>query len=167
MLEESPVSDLITEELRTLRNNVPGVRGSITATTDGLLVAHDLPGLEPTQLAALVAALHAVAVRASLSTQVGQFREVITRGGDGYLAVYAAGGAAIVGVLGVSDMNLAMLNLQARKVIEHISQHAAGLVRRPQDPSPQAGLAAPPASYEQGPPLPSRRPTGEWPQFPG
>ena len=130
MREEPPVSDLITDELRSIRDNVPGVRGSITATSDGLPVAHDLPGLEPTQIAALVATMHAVAARASLSTQCGQVKEVITRGADGYLAVYAAGSAAIVGVLGLSDMNVAMLNLQARKSIDRIGEYSASLVRR-------------------------------------
>ena len=88
------MTDLIADELRLIRISVPGVRGSIAATTDGLLVAHDVPGLEPTQIAALVAAIHAVAVRASWSTECGQLKEVITRGSDGYLAVYAAGSAA-------------------------------------------------------------------------
>ena len=121
MGEQPPVTDLIADELRLIRQNVPGVRGSITATADGLLVAHDVQGLEPTQIAALVAATHAIAVRASLSTGCGQLREVITRGSDGYLAVYSAGPAAIVAVLGVSDMNIAMLNFQARKMLDRIA----------------------------------------------
>jgi hypothetical protein len=108
-------------------------------------------GIEPTQIAALVAATHAVAVRASLSTQCGQLREVITRGSDGYLAVYSAGPAAIVAVLGVSDMNVAMLNFQVRKMIERIAGHSAGLSRRPR---PAAGEAA---GGEAGESLPGRR----------
>ncbi|HEY0936954.1 MAG TPA: roadblock/LC7 domain-containing protein, partial [Trebonia sp.] len=106
MDNEPPASELIADELRLIRKNVSGVRGSITATTDGLLVAHDIHGIEPTQVAALVAAAHAVALRASLSTECGPLREGITRGTDGYLAVYSAGGTAIVAVLGVSDMNV-------------------------------------------------------------
>jgi len=121
-----------------IRQNVPGIRGSITATRDGLLVAHDVHDLEPTGIAALVAALHAVAARASLSTQGGQLREVVSRGADGYLAVYAAGDAAIVAVLGTNDMNVAMLNLQARKMIDRITEHSAGLVK-----SPPPGSAGP------------------------
>jgi predicted regulator of Ras-like GTPase activity (Roadblock/LC7/MglB family) len=131
MAEETPATELIADELRQIRKHVHGVRGSITATADGLVVAHDVHGLEPTQIAALVAATHAVAVRASLSTQCGQLKEVITRGSDGYLAVYSAGPAAIVAVLGVGDMNVAMLNFQARKMIERITEHAAALTRRP------------------------------------
>jgi predicted regulator of Ras-like GTPase activity (Roadblock/LC7/MglB family) len=197
MREEPPVSDLITDELRSIRNSVPGVRGSVTATSDGLLLAQDLPGLEPTQVAALVATMHAVAARASLSTQCGQVREVITRGADGYLAVYAAGAAAIVGVLGLSDMNIAMLNLQARKMIDRIGEHSASLVRPspivppvpappPPPPAPEQPTGYPaPGGYDAGgyrdssygnaryggypdtPALPTRRPTGEWPRYTG
>ena len=47
MRYQSSVRDPIAEELRLIRQNVPGVRGSITATSDGLLVAHDMHGLEP------------------------------------------------------------------------------------------------------------------------
>lgn len=159
MRYQRAVTDPIAEELRLIRQNVPGVRGSITATSDGLLVAHDMHDLEPTQIAALVAATHAVAVRASLSTECGQLKEVITRGTDGYLAVYAAGGAAIVAVLGTSELNVAMLNFQARKMIERIAGHSAGLVR-----GPRADSAAPPVPAVPGSPgEDDERPAGDAP----
>jgi hypothetical protein len=179
MDEQPAMTELIADELRLIRSNVPGARGGITATSDGLLIAQDMTGIEPTQIAALVAAMHAVASRASLSTECGQLREVITRGSDGYLAVYAAGGAAIVAVLGASDMNVALLNLQARKMIDRIAEHAASLTRRPQPgpAAPAAVSAAEPGSPgapgapgqlddgaagggEGAAPLPARRPDG-------
>ena len=138
MAEKLVTTDPITDELQRIRNNVPGVRGSITATTDGLLVAFDVHRLEPTQIAALVAATHAVAVRASLSTECGQLQEVITRGRDGYLAVYAAGDAAIVAVLGTTELNVAMLNFQARTMIERIAELAAEVARTRLPDSPVA-----------------------------
>jgi len=161
MREELVVTDLIADELRLIRISVPGVRGSIAATTDGLVVAHDVPGLEPTQIAALVAAIHAVAVRASWSTEGGQLKEVITRGSDGYLAVYAAGSAAVVAVLGTTDLNIAMLNFQARKMIERITAHSASLARRPPAGSP--AVPAPPGhgAAVAGESLPARRPRAE------
>jgi uncharacterized protein len=160
MHNEPAVSDPIIDELRLIRKNVPGIRGSITATSDGLLVAHDVHDLEPTQIAALVAATHAVAVRASLSTACGQLKEVITRGSDGYLAVYAAGGTAIVAVLGTTELNVAMLNFQARTIIERIAGHLAGLARRPEADS-AAVSGAPEKDNESrggGESLPVRRP---------
>jgi len=51
MRRRPAASDQIGEELRLLRKSVPGVRGSITATSDGLLVAHDVHDLEATQIA--------------------------------------------------------------------------------------------------------------------
>jgi len=171
MRYDAAVTEPITEELRLIRQSVPGVRGSVTTTSDGLLVAHDTHGIEPTQVAALVAATHAVAVRASLSTECGQLKEVITRGSDGYLAVYAAGGTAIVAVLGSADLNVAMLNFQARRMIERIAEHSVGLARGPR-PDAAAAAAVPDDAApgdavpdDDGPagdePLPARRERGE------
>jgi predicted regulator of Ras-like GTPase activity (Roadblock/LC7/MglB family) len=69
---------------------MPGVRGSNTVTTDGRWSRTTCPALSRPDRG-LVAATRAVAARASLSTESGPLKEVITRGNDGYLAVYAAG----------------------------------------------------------------------------
>jgi len=160
MSKEPPVSERISGELRLIRENVPGVRGSITASSDGLLVAEDVRDLEPTQIAALVAAMHAVAVRAAGNTQCGQFKEVITRGSEGYLAVYAAGTAAIVAVLGTAELNGGILNLQARAVIERIAAHSAGTAKRRAPASATVPASSGQAGQNGTGPLPARRPRG-------
>jgi hypothetical protein len=132
MPRDPALADQIGQELTLIRERVPGVRGSVAATSDGILIAHDVRDLEPTQIAALVAAMHAVAVRAALSTESGQLKDVITRASDGYLAVYAAGRAAIVAVLGTTELNIAILNYQARTIIERVAEHLADVARRPQ-----------------------------------
>lgn len=137
---------------------MPGVRGAITASSDGLLLAQDVDDLEPTQIAALVAAMHAVAVRAAGNTQCGQLKEVITRGSEGYLAVYAAGVAAIVAVLGTAELNVAMLNLQARTVIERIAQYSTQSVKRPSAGSAPVPAFPGEAGHNEAGPLPARRP---------
>jgi uncharacterized protein len=134
MRNDPEVTALISQELRLIRQNVPGVRGAITATRDGLLVGQDVHDLAATQIAALVAALHSVAVQASLLTDCGQLKEVLTRSSHGYLAVYAAGGTSIVAVLGTPELNVGMLNYQARKMIDRIAAHSAGFARQPQAP---------------------------------
>ena len=121
----SAVEDDVRAELELIRANVPGVRGSLAATIDGLVVAHDLPDIEPTQLAALAAATFSLASRATLLTGCGNFREAVARGSDGYLAVYAAGDRAIVAVMGTSSLNVAMLQYRARQFIERVAAHAA------------------------------------------
>src|ERR1700748_436760 len=84
------VEEGVRAELQAIRDQVAGVRGSLVATSDGLVVAHDIPDVEPTQIAALAAATLAVARRATLATERGTFRDAGARGSDGYLAVHAA-----------------------------------------------------------------------------
>lgn len=119
------VEEQVRAELEQIRANVAGVRGSLVATSDGLVVAHDIPDVEPAQIAALAAATLAVARRATLATDCGTFREAVARGSDGYLAVYAAGDSAIVAVTGTSSLNVGMLQYRAREVIERIAAQSS------------------------------------------
>jgi predicted regulator of Ras-like GTPase activity (Roadblock/LC7/MglB family) len=41
------VEDQVRAELKQIRAHVAGVRGSLVATSDGLVVAHDIPDIEP------------------------------------------------------------------------------------------------------------------------
>jgi uncharacterized protein len=120
-----PVEERVSSELRRIRAFVSGVDGSLTATSDGLLVAHDLPDREPTQIAALVATTLALGSRMTLSTGRGEFRETVTRGTDGYLAVYAAGRTSIVAVIGSPGLNVGMLHYQVRDIIERIAAYSS------------------------------------------
>src|SRR3982751_4421958 len=54
------VDPAVLEELDRLRARVPELSGSVLATTDGLVVAHDAHGIEPDGLAALAAARRCV-----------------------------------------------------------------------------------------------------------
>jgi predicted regulator of Ras-like GTPase activity (Roadblock/LC7/MglB family) len=112
-----------------LRETINGVDGSLVATSDGLLLAHDLPGLEPTRLAALVSATLSLARQAVKETGRGEFREAIARGTTGYLMVYAAGSNAVVAVLGDAKVNVGLVQYQAREAIERITAHAADFAR--------------------------------------
>jgi uncharacterized protein len=161
MPRDAALTDQIGQELRLIREHVPGVRGSVAATADGILIADDVHDLEPTQIAALVAAMHAVAVRVTLSTDSGQLRDVITRASDGCLAVYAAGSAAIVAVLGTAELNIAILNYQSRSIIDRVADHLSNIARRPQT-SPGYPPATPWVPQEKPDadgtaPLPTRR----------
>jgi hypothetical protein len=118
------LEDQVRAQLQLLRSQVPGVRGSLAATSDGLVFAHDVPGLEPTQIAAISAATLGLASRATLATGCGSFREAVARGSDGYLAVYAAGDGAIVAVVGTASLNVGMLHYRAREIIDRIAAFA-------------------------------------------
>ena len=95
MAAEAPILD----EFRRLRARVPQLTGALAAGVDGLVIAHDTPGVEPDGLAALTAAALGVAVRMTDATGRGDLRELLVRGTDGYVATYAAGRTAVLTLL--------------------------------------------------------------------
>jgi hypothetical protein len=126
---QSAAHERVHAELRTLRQKVRGIDGSLVATSDGLLIAHDIPDLETTRLAALVSATLGLARQAARESGRGEFREAVARGTDGYLMVYAAGASAVVAVLGDAQLNVGMMHYQAREVIERITALSADFAR--------------------------------------
>lgn len=118
------VEERVRAELLTIRASVAGVHGSLVATSDGFLVSHDVPDLEPAQIAVLVATTRALANSATMSTGRGGFLEALARGGHGYLAVYAAGDNATMAVIGTSELNVGMLNYQAREIAARIATYS-------------------------------------------
>src|SRR5580698_10957143 len=161
-----PLEDRIRAELQLIQSSVTGVHGSLVATSDGFLVAHDMPDLEPTEIAALVATTRALASRTTSATGRGEFREAMARGSQGYLAAYAAGSNAIVAVIGTNELNVGMLHFQTREIIERIAANSPEFRKWPsggsasQEDSHQAGGRAPSAVTKapSAPPLPRRRP---------
>lgn len=123
------VQDRLQAEFQLIKANVTGVQGTLVATSDGFLVAHDVPDVNLTDVAALLAASRALAIRAIAVTGRGKFREVLTRGTEGYLAVYAAGDNAIVAVIGDNDLNVGMLHFRVRDSLERIAGYAADFGR--------------------------------------
>ncbi|MFE1764202.1 roadblock/LC7 domain-containing protein [Streptomyces angustmyceticus] len=110
----------IREELHTLRDQVRHFRGGMVASVDGMVIAHDLPDIEPDGLAALTAAAIGVAKRLTDATGQGAFEESLTRGTEGYIAAYSAGRRAVLTAVASPDTNVGRLHLQARRAAERI-----------------------------------------------
>jgi predicted regulator of Ras-like GTPase activity (Roadblock/LC7/MglB family) len=156
------LQDQVQAQLRLIRNQVAGVRGSLAATSDGLVFAHDVPDLEPAEIAAISAATLSLASHATLASGCGSFREAVARGSNGYLAVYAAGASAIVAVIGTSSLNLGLLQFRAREIIDRIGTYSTQIGAAPGRTAAQDASAPPPrqARGTGGAPaaLPRRRP---------
>ncbi|MEU9130030.1 roadblock/LC7 domain-containing protein [Kitasatospora sp. NPDC048540] len=105
----------VLTELRGLRARVPHLTGSLVATIDGLVVAHDTTDLEPSGVAALTAAALGIGARLAEATGQGGFRELLTRGDSGYTATYAAGAFVVLTLLAGPDANIGRLHLEARR----------------------------------------------------
>ncbi|MDX2595163.1 MULTISPECIES: roadblock/LC7 domain-containing protein [Streptomyces] len=133
-----PEEDLaaVRDELHRLRTRVPQLTGALAAGVDGLVVAHDTPGLDPEGLAALTAASLGVAVRVADATGNGDFRELLVRGAQGYVATYAAGRTAVLTLLTKDRVNVGRLHLEGRRAGARIGElldaaEAAAAAARP------------------------------------
>jgi uncharacterized protein len=115
------LADRVRYELLQIREQVSGIYGSLVATGDGFVVAHDVPELEPTEIAALVATTRAMSASTGSVAGRGALREAVAHGNLGYLAVYAAGDRAIVAVIGSNDLDIGMLHDQVRATVERIA----------------------------------------------
>ncbi|MFE1439468.1 roadblock/LC7 domain-containing protein [Streptomyces sp. NPDC058739] len=123
----------ILDELRRLRARMPQLTGALAASVDGLVLAHDTPGVEPEGVAALTAAALGVAVRTADATGRGDLRELLVRGRYGYIATYAAGDTAVLTLLAPDGVSVGRLHLEGRRSGAHIGDLVA------------AAMAAPPA----------------------
>ncbi|MEU3558248.1 roadblock/LC7 domain-containing protein, partial [Streptomyces fragilis] len=140
----------IREELRGLRSRVPELTGALLASADGLVLAHETPpGTEPEGLAALTAAALGVGARLSDAAGRGDFRELLVRGSGGYVATYAAGGAAVLTLLAGDRVNVGRLHLEGRRAGRRLAVMVPALpaavlqVRRILRPHPACGRTAP------------------------
>ncbi|KUN06686.1 hypothetical protein AQI95_12495 [Streptomyces yokosukanensis] len=112
----------VLEELHRLRSRVPQLTGALAAGVDGLVVAHDTPGVDPEGLSALTAAVLGVAVRITDATGHGGFRELLVRGERGYVATYAAGRTAVLTLLTQDRVNVGRLHLEGRRAGARIGE---------------------------------------------
>ncbi|MGW6699281.1 roadblock/LC7 domain-containing protein [Nocardia sp. NPDC055049] len=115
----------VQAELQSLRERLPQLTGSLVASSDGLLIEHDLPAhLEPTGLAALSAAQLSLSYRLANTAHGGGFSEVVVHGTEGQVVIYAAGRTSLT-VLAGPEVNVGRLHLESRPVARAIAGHLA------------------------------------------
>src|SRR3954468_3597182 len=114
------VDPAIFEELDRLRSRVPELAGSVLATTDGLVVAHDAHDIEPDSIAALAAAHLALARRFAHAVNHGDLRESVVECDRGYITSYTAGPNALLTLVTSGDANLALVHLEARRCVRRL-----------------------------------------------
>src|ERR1044072_2123198 len=138
------VDPAVLEERDRLRGRLRELTGSVLATTDGLVVAHDAHGIEPDSIAALAAAHLALARRFAHAVNHGELREAVVECDRGYITSYTAGPSALLTLVTSGDANLAMVHLEARRCVRRLVKILAieAKQNRPEIPT-QAGPPAP------------------------
>ncbi|MBA2806691.1 roadblock/LC7 domain-containing protein [Streptomyces sp. KM273126] len=145
----------VLDELRRLRARVPQLTGALAASVDGLVLAQDTPGVEPEGVAALTAAVLGVAVRMTDATGQGDFRELLVRGTQGYVATYAAGSSAVLTLLAEDRVNVGRLHLEGRRAGTRIGELVDAAAARAEPPPRSAAARA------RNQPSATSRPEGE------
>ena len=125
-LEGTATHAEVLGELHGLRARVPQVEGSVVATTDGMVVAHDLGasetyGVEPEGVAALSAVSLGLSQRIADTASHGDLQETVIRGSFGHVITYAAGDRALLTVLVRADCELEPLHTDARGVADRVA----------------------------------------------
>lgn len=116
------VDPAVLTELGNLRLRLPELSGSVLATADGMVVAHDARGIEPDSLAALAAAHLALARRFAHAVNHGDLRESVVECDGGYITSYTAGPNALLTLVTSGDANLARVHYEARRAVRQITQ---------------------------------------------
>lgn len=114
--------EALQSALRQLRQAAPELSGAIIATTDGLSLATDLSESEAARAAAMAATALGLGKRIAQATALGAFDEVVVRGQQGYLMVYAAGEKGVLAVTAPAGANLGLIHLEARQFAQQITQ---------------------------------------------
>lgn len=120
----------VVAQLRDLRARVERVEGSVVATSDGLVIAHDLGvaetyGVEPSGLAALAAVNLSLSLRIADTASHGDLRESVVCGTLGLAATYPVGERALLAVLVRGD-EPAGLHQAARATAARVADILAG-----------------------------------------
>ncbi|MFJ6464226.1 roadblock/LC7 domain-containing protein [Streptomyces sp. NPDC091387] len=149
MVPEAEVQDVLAE-LQRLRARVPLLAGALAASTDGLVLAHDTPGVEAEGVAALTAAALGVSIRMTEATGRGGFRELLVRGETGYIAAYAAGSSAVLTLLAEDRINVGRLHLEGRRAGARIGQLIDAALERTPQPAPGARPPLPRTPQQPG-----------------
>lgn len=117
----------VLAELRALRERVPRLTGTLVASSDGLLVAHDLPEhIEPNGMAALAASSLSLSHRLATTAHGGGLHEVVVQGSAGHVVIYAAGWTSLA-VLADPEVNVGRLHLESRPVVRTIADQLAAV----------------------------------------
>lgn len=120
------VDPAVLDELGHLRGRLPELSGSVLATTDGMVVAHDAHGIEPDSIAALAAAHLALARRFAHAVDHGDLRESVVECDGGYITSYTAGPNALLTLVTSGGANLAMVHHEARRSVRRLMPLLAG-----------------------------------------
>ncbi|PEN07040.1 hypothetical protein CRI93_07835 [Longimonas halophila] len=113
-------SDALHDLLYELSDAVPGqIHGSLIASRDGLLITETLSDSEEAErIAAMVATTLGVSRRMARRLGAGVLNETAISATERRIQMYLIGSEGALAVVTAADANVALINIQARKVVK-------------------------------------------------
>lgn len=136
----------VRAELRRLRSRMFRLTGALATSADGAVLAEDAPGVAAEEAAALTTTVLAAVLRLAEGTGRGAPRELVVRGGSGYLATYAAGRSTVLTLLAEDGVNLGRLHLEGRRCAARIGELVDGQPAAPGPPAIEPAALSPTAA---------------------
>ncbi len=115
------IDERIKEVFREVGADIPGLRGIVLSTYDGLPVASDIKSVErQNKVAAMVSALVTLSKKVTSELEVGGMEAIAVEAEEGKIFCYSIEDAAILAVITNKDINLGILRLVVPKMIEKL-----------------------------------------------
>ena len=116
-------SQRMVDQLRDLRSLSSDVEASAVVSTDGLIIASDLPASsEEDRVSAMSAAMLSLGERISTELGRGQLDQVYIRGAEGYVLLMPAGEEAVLTILAKREAKLGLVMLDSRRAAGEIAK---------------------------------------------
>ena len=116
-------SDMINSVLRELNGTSADIEASGVISTDGLMMASQLPaGMDEDRVGAMSAAMLSLGDRTAQELARGELEQVLIKGANGYVLMTHAGHDAVVTVLAKPNAKLGLIFLDVKRASEQISK---------------------------------------------
>ncbi len=122
-MDQRSRSERMVQRLRDLRGILPDVQASAVVSTDGLIVASDLPnGVEDDRVSAMSAAMLSLGDRIAAELGRGLLDQVYIHGKEGYVVLMSAGEDAVLTVLARKEAKLGLILYDVRKAATDVQR---------------------------------------------
>ncbi|MCC7572462.1 MAG: roadblock/LC7 domain-containing protein [Candidatus Methanofastidiosum sp.] len=115
-------TEVLKELLKEFKSTSADVQASAVVSTDGLIIASELPqDVEEDRVAAMSAAMLSLGERTSKELMKGSLEQVFVKGQDGYILLMGAGEDAVLTALAKKDAKLGLVFLDMKRTADKIS----------------------------------------------
>ena len=115
--------NILESTLQELNSSSPDVEASAIISTDGLIIASQLPtNVDEDRVGAMSAAMLSLGERTAQELERGQLEQVLIKGKMGYVLMVSAGEDAVLTVLAKKDAKLGLIFLDVKRASQKISE---------------------------------------------